>query len=107
MRNPMADQTLDPEADGGGKHCEGGDRDLAGPLTAAPGAGPGGEGQDGAGSANLIAKVEVVGLGVVEVDGAFDQAETEDAGVEVQVVLRVAGDGGDVVNAQDGGGHAR
>jgi len=66
---------------------------------------PGEEGHDGAGGAGVVAEVEVVGAGVVEVDGALDQAETEDLGVEVQVALWVGGDGGDVVEAEDGFWH--
>ena len=64
--------------------------------------GPGEEGEDGAGGAEVVAEVEVVGAGVVEVDGALDEAEAEDLGVEVEVGLGVGGDGGDVVKTDDG-----
>ena len=54
------------------------------------------------GEPSVIAEVEVVGAGVVEVDGALDEAEAEAFGVEVEVGLRVGGDGGDVVETDDG-----
>ena len=60
------------------------------------------------GEPSVVAEVEVVGAGVVEVDGALDEAEAEDLGVEVEVGLGVGGDGGDVVKTDDGvGGHGR
>jgi hypothetical protein len=76
--------------------------DLAGAGDAANGVGPWEEGHDGAGGAGVVAEVEVVGAGIVEVDGALDQAEAEDLGVEVEVALRVRRDGGDMVEAEDG-----
>ena len=50
---------------------------------------------------------EVIGAGIVLVDAALDEAHAEDAGVEIEVFLRRAGDGGDVVKTVDGmhGGH--
>ena len=54
------------------------------------------------GEPSVVAEVEVVGAGVVEVDGALDEAEAEDLGVEVEVGLGVGGDGGDVVETDDG-----
>src|SRR4028119_389780 len=59
------------------------------------------EGEDGAGRARAVAVVEVVGAGVVEVDRALHQPQAERAGVEIQVALRVGGDGRDVVDAAD------
>ena len=49
--------------------------------------------------AGLVAVVEVVGLGIVEVDGLLDQPETQSAGVEVHITLRLARDGGYVVDS--------
>jgi hypothetical protein len=51
--------------------------------------------------AEIVAEVEVVGLGIVEVDGALDQPEAEHAGIEVQVALGITRDGGDVMDAED------
>jgi hypothetical protein len=60
---------------------------------------PGEEGQDRTGLAGLVAVVEVIGAGVVEVDGLLDQAQPENAGVKVEVALGRAGDGGHVMDA--------
>src|SRR5260221_497144 len=72
-------------------------------MTFFPGsrAGPGEEGHDAPGVADLIAEVEMVGLRVIEVHGAFDEPETEQPHVEVEIALRVARDRGDVVDAED------
>ena len=61
--------------------------------------GPGEERQDRARPAELVAEVEVVAAGVVEVHGQLHQAEAQGAGVEIEVPLRIARDGGDVMNA--------
>jgi hypothetical protein len=45
----------------------------------------------------------MIGAGVVEVDRSLDQPQTEGAGVEVEVAAGIAGDGGDVVEAEDPG----
>ncbi len=50
-------------------------------------------------------KVKVIGAGVVEVDGALDEAQTEQFGIEIEIALRVRGDGGDVMKSHDGLGH--
>src|SRR4029079_11259491 len=60
------------------------------------------EGEDGrvaAGGALLVVVEEVVDGRIVLVDGLLDHAETERAGVELDVARRVPGDGGDVVDA--------
>ena len=49
--------------------------------------------------AGLVAVVEVVGAGVVEVDGLLDEPEPERAGVELDVPARRARDRRDVVDA--------
>jgi hypothetical protein len=64
-------------------------------------AGPQEERHDAARVADVIAEVEVVGLGIVEVDGTLDEAQAEHPDVEVEVALRVAGDRGDVMDAED------
>ena len=45
---------------------------------------------------------EVIGARVVLIDALLDQSHPEDAAVEVEVLLRGTGDGGDVVQAVDG-----
>ena len=101
----------DVETDGGEARApvvESADADLEGGGDGLAGAGaafadvrPRKEGKDGAGGAVSIAVIEVVGAGIVEVDGLFDEAEAEYAAVEVDILLRIAGDGGDVVNSGD------
>ena len=99
----VADEPFDPEADRLGQDRERRDRDLSGSVAPGPGAGPGKEREEAAGSAGLVAEVEVIGLGVVEVHGALDQPEAEHAGVEVEIALGIPRDGGDMVKAEDAG----
>ncbi len=68
-------EALFPIVDGAERDAEGGLRDFAGSGVAASGAGPGEKGEDGSGRAGVVAEVEVVGSGVVEVDGALDEAQ--------------------------------
>src|SRR5690349_6697248 len=50
---------------------------------------------DAAWRPDLVTVIEVVCLRIVEVDGALHEAEAEYPGVEVDVSLRIAGDGSD------------
>ena len=58
--------------------------------------------QIGAWMAFLIGVEEVIGAGVVLVDALLDQPHAEHAAVEVEVLLRGPGDGGDVMKSVDG-----
>ncbi len=58
--------------------------------------------QVAAGRADGVGIEQVVGPGIVLVDGLLDQAHAEHAGVEVDVLLRLAGDCGDVMDAVHG-----
>jgi hypothetical protein len=49
--------------------------------------------------AGLVAVIEVIGTGVVEIDGLLDEAETERSGVKVEVSQGVTCDGGDMMDA--------
>jgi hypothetical protein len=51
---------------------------------------PGEEGQDRGGRPGQVSVVEVVGAGIVEVDGLLNQPQAQDTGVEVDVFLGVA-----------------
>src|SRR2546422_322051 len=51
--------------------------------------------------ADLVAEVEMVGLRIVEIHGALHQPEAEQPHVEVEVLLRVTRDRGDVMDAED------
>ena len=72
---------------------------VAGPGPARRHAGELEEGQVGAGAALLVGEEEVVDGRVVLVDRLLDQAQAQHPGVEVDVVLRVGGDRGDVVDS--------
>src|SRR5215510_11046409 len=60
------------------------------------------EGEDRAGMALLVAVVEVVRAGVIEIDGLLHEAEPQDARVKLQVSGCAPGDGGDVMDAGHG-----
>ncbi len=60
---------------------------------------PGEEGQIRPGMSFRVRIKEVVGPGVVLIDTLLDQTHPEDAAVEVEVLLRGPGDGGDVVQS--------
>lgn len=98
--DPVTQQTLEPEAEGHWLGGERGDADLPRADPTAPAARPGKEGQDGAGKAALVAVLEVIRPRIVEVDRALDEAKPQDPGVEVEIPLRVAADGRDVMNAK-------
>src|SRR5712692_4720616 len=55
--------------------------------------------------AEIVAEIDVVGVGHVEVDCLLYEAEAEDADVEVDVLLDVAGDACDVVDSGNVGRH--
>jgi hypothetical protein len=41
--------------------------------------------------------VEMMGFGVIEVDSQFDQTKPEDADIEIDILLRVAAEGSDMM----------
>ncbi len=58
------------------------------------------EGQDGAGAAGLVAVIEVIGAGIVEVDGLLDEAQAEIPRVEAEIADGIAGDRSDMVQSR-------
>lgn len=68
---------------------------------------PGEKREDGAGRACFIAEVEMVGAGVVKIDGFLDEAQAQNLAVKVKVALGAARDGRDVMPAQDTAFHVR
>jgi len=48
----------------------------------------------------VITEIEVIGIGIVEVDGLFDQAQTEHLGIEINVLLGIVDDSSDVMQAE-------
>ena len=102
---PVFAQPLAPIRNGILRNAQGGHRHLTDAEAAAARAGPGEKRQDRARRARAVAVVEVVRARVIEVDRALDQAQTQHAAVEVEVALRVAAHGGDMMEANDGFGH--
>jgi len=72
----LLDEALLPEGERVKGDAEGGVSDFPSAHAPAPGTGPGEEGEDGTGRADVVTEVEVVGAGVVEVDGSLDEAQT-------------------------------
>src|SRR5205807_3407064 len=54
------------------------------------------KGEDRAGTPGLVAKVEMIGAGIVEVHGFLDEAKAQNRSVEVEIRLRINSDRGDV-----------
>ena len=63
------------------------------------------KGENRAGITLAVAEVEVISAGVVEVDGLLHQPQPKNAGVEIDVLLRIGGDGGNVVYSRNWIGH--
>src|SRR4030095_6837632 len=58
-------------------------------------------------SAVLAAVVEMVGLGIVIVDCEFDKSQAKNAGVEIQIPLRVARNSRHMMDAENLFAHSR
>src|SRR5207244_5071176 len=97
--HPFFDEPLYPEAHRAGKNREGCNGDLTAALSTAARVGPGKECQDTARTSVLVPEVEVIGGGVVEVHGALDEEESEDAGGKIEGSMWVVGDTGDVMHS--------
>ena len=65
------------------------------------------ESDDASRRARLVPVVEMVGGWIVEIDRLFHQAQAQQSGIEIDVPLRIAGDGGDVVDTGDFPFHRR
>ncbi len=98
-RNIKADQSVRPEVERGRRHGQGDRRRLSAPTPALAGTFVREKRQQRSRSADLIAVVKVVSLWVVEIDGLLDGAHAEQSRPEVDVTLRIAGDGGDVMDS--------
>src|SRR5277367_6172489 len=99
----VVEKAFFPVIDGGKRDAEGGPGYFASAGEPAGGVRPGKEGKDGAGGSGVVSEIEMVGARVIEVDGALDEAQAENIGIEVQITLRIGGDSGDVVESDDGG----
>jgi hypothetical protein len=93
-------ESVDPVVDGLGVNQVGRRLCLSGPeFPALAVVSPREEGDVGAGRPLAVAEVEVIGAGVVVVDGALDESQPEGLRIELRVAFGVTGDSGDVVNA--------
>lgn len=57
------------------------------------------EGHDRARIASLIAEIEVIGAGIVEIHSLLDEALAENPGVEIEIAAGGASNCSDVMNA--------
>ena len=87
------------------RNTEGSGRGFSYAQAAACGMRPGKEGQDCPRRAGIVAKIEVIGSGIVKVDGAFDETKPQHLGVEVKIPLRVGSNRCYVMQADDGFWH--
>ena len=87
------------------RNTEGGSRCFSHAQAAAGGMGPGKEREDSSGRAGIVTKVEVVGSGIIKIDGAFDETKSHHFRVEVKIALRVGSNGCYVMQANDGFWH--
>src|SRR5258706_15379590 len=62
---------------------------------------PGEERQDRSGSSLCVAIIQVIASRIVEIDGHFDKTQPQQPAVEIDVLLSITRDGGDVMNTQD------
>ena len=67
--------------------------------AAARNSGPREKREDRPGRTGIVAVIEMIGAGIVLVDGLFDEALPEHAGVEIHVLAGIGGDRGDVMEA--------
>src|SRR4029077_19155309 len=100
--NAVLDEPVRPIADRARRDAK---RRLLGEAdAAAPGRRmlPGKERQDGAGVADPVAIIEMIGAGIVEVHRLLDEAQPDDARVEIQIARGLTGNRRDVMNARHG-----
>src|SRR5213078_1903730 len=96
-------QSLHPEPERPLRNREADSRHLAAARAPLWPGGPAEEGHRGPRRAEVVAEVDVVRVRHVLVDALLNEAQTEHADVEVDVLLNIACDAGHVVNARDGG----
>ncbi len=98
MGDALLDEAMAPVAERRRRHAE---RSLLGLPDAAAAGGrvlPGEEGQDRAGRAGLVAVIEVIGAGIIEIDGLLDEPQTERPRIKLEISQRVTGDCGDMMD---------
>src|SRR4051812_34750685 len=100
MLHAMRDEALEPVTDRRGSNGQRRHTHLANAGAAALSTRPRKEGEDATRRPFAITIVEVIGARVVEVDRLLHQPHPEGASVEVDVLLRISGDGRDVMDAE-------
>ena len=96
--NAVLLQPVAPEIERTLRHGKGCHANLSSADAAGSRSRPGERGQDGARCPSMIAEVEVIGLGHVEVDGHLERPQSKHSGVEIEISLRVADDRRDVMD---------
>ena len=106
--DPCIRQPLVPPRERLGRHRKRRLRDLTRAVNSLPNGevSVGERRHDRSRGSTLVAVVEMVDAGIVEIDRLLDQSLTEEAGVEVEVILRLTDGRSDVVKASDGLFHA-
>ena len=99
--NSIVGQSTPPIVQRRVSHGEAGGRHLAVPDGPSSGARPRKERENRSRRAGGVPEIEMIRTWIVEIYRELDQTEAEELCVEVHVGLRIARDGGDVVNAGD------
>src|SRR5713226_2220271 len=94
-------QSRSPEVDAGLRDCKCRVGQLTGSPPALRSVRPGKESQDRARMPATITIIEMIRSGVVEVHREFYQAQAQDAGVEIDIRLRITCDCGHMVDSED------
>jgi len=102
MSDALGEEAMGPIAQRAGRNAERRLLGLADTTTAGACAFPREERQDRPGSSGLVAIVEMIGAGIVEIDGLLDEAQSQASGIKVIVSQGVTRNRGDVVNAGHG-----
>jgi hypothetical protein len=79
------------------RNGKGGGADFTGTTSTATSAGPWEERKDRSRCTGSIAEIKVVTAWIIEIDGAFDEPESEQFDIEVEIALRITGNRGNMV----------
>ena len=99
MLDTVGNQTLDPEPQGSRRNREPHRGDLPRALTSPGATRPGEKRDEGPGAPGLIAVVEMITAGIIEIDRELHQPQPEHAGVKIEIALWIARNGGDVMDS--------
>src|SRR5947209_4896680 len=91
-------ESLAPVCHRSGRNGESGGYDLSGAARSAPSTGPRKKRENSSGRANMISEIKVVSTGIIEVNRAFHQSETQKFRIKVEVRLGIAGYRSDVMD---------